>query len=446
MHHQTDRTAGGPIIFDTFNIRDYDYYAAAYSIVSSVSTAGLNNVVCDLPARDVGENAAFPATAPATDVSTAFYRQWWQWVDDNLATLRATTALPFPPGNGVVDGSVAVVNNTGWLMLFNPNARGMPSPTLQVGPQLGLRCDPSGGQLFAFTEYWPVGGRVLQMAACGDGVEFDMEGRGALVVSIAPYAGDASGPAVWGPGHRPGLQASLSPDGSLRLSGWAGAAGGGTSAWLRTRLSGGGVAVSGVYVNGVRCASPPAASASSGTSVVVDVVADPLVSFTHSQFVAGMEYDPAFTGGNLTGTVMVPSVVFDQLAARNASYPVPWTADDLTVAWLAPHRLLLYLDVNFTIGPGVTIPAWLNGTAIPVLPVWSCRTLKSAQCFSGYWVDLTAADVQPDAPYELLISLPSGLPAGGFGGVVYENVNTVDTGTARECQWRCGWGGWGECL
>jgi hypothetical protein len=443
MHHQTDRTAGGPIVFDTFNVRDFDYYAAAYSIVSSVSTAGMNNVVCDIPARDEGEFAAFPAVAPTTDASMQFYQTWWQWVDDNLPTLRATTALPFPPGNGVVDGSVAIVNNTGWLMLFNPNAAAASSAAMQVGPALRLSCDAAASALFSFTEWWPVAGRVLQIAACGDSVAFGMEGRSAVVIAVAPYAPATPPPAAlaFGPGHRAGLLAALSADGSeLTVEGWAGAAGGlpdgnRVRVQLRPPLSAA-ASLKVVRVNGVPCRGAAPGGGAAPAAVDIDVQPDAATSFTHSQFVAGMEYDPLYTGGNLTGTVQVPAAVFAQLAARNATYPVPWTADDLAIAWLAPHRLLLYLDVNFTVGPGATIPAWLNGTPVPVLPVWSCRSLKSAQCFSGYWVDLTAAGVQPDVAYTLTITLPTGLPAGGFGGVVYDNVNTVDSAVARSCTWR----------
>src|SRR3569833_2384947 len=109
-----------------------------------------------------------------------------------------------------------------------------------------------------------------------------------------------------------------------------------------------------------------------------------------------MGYNASINGGMLTGTVQVPSAVFEQLAARASLYPVNWTAADSAVAWLNPARLLAYVDVNFAVGPGVTIPATLDGTAVPVQPVWSCRSLQSSQCFSGYWLDLTAAGVQPD--------------------------------------------------
>jgi hypothetical protein len=65
-----------------------------------------------------------------------------------------------------------------------------------------------------------------------------------------------------------------------------------------------------------------------------------------------------------------------QLAARAASYPVPWTPTDLSIAWLNPSRLIAYVDVNRTIAAGVNIPATLDGSPIAVQPVWSCRSVQ----------------------------------------------------------------------
>ena len=34
------------------NVRDFDYYGAAYTILSAIATGGINAVVCDITARD----------------------------------------------------------------------------------------------------------------------------------------------------------------------------------------------------------------------------------------------------------------------------------------------------------------------------------------------------------------------------------------------------------
>ena len=153
--------------------------------------------------------------------------------------------------------------------------------------------------------------------------------------------------------------------------------------------------------------------------------------FIHNQPVEGMGYNASFAGGALRGTVLVPTAVFAQLAQRNTSYPVPWKEDDAAVPWLLPGRLLLFIDSPpGSLGPGQAgdggnITAAINGSAIPVLEAYNCRTTRLSSCFAGYWIDLSAAGVQPDTPYELTIELPPILPAGTFNGVYYDNVDTI---------------------
>ena len=56
-----------------------------------------------------------------------------------------------------------------------------------------------------------------------------------------------------------------------------------------------------------------------------------VVQFRQSQQVAG-----ALNGTVWSGAATIPAAVFDQLRGRNQSYPVQWTADDLSASWLSP--------------------------------------------------------------------------------------------------------------
>ena len=146
--------------------------------------------------------------------------------------------------------------------------------------------------------------------------------------------------------------------------------------------------------------------------------------FEHNQPILGMAHTASFAGGVLRGTVRVPQAVLDQLAQRAASYPVPWTPEDLQIAWLNPSRLLASIDVNRAVGSAAVITATLGGTPVPVLPCWSCRNVKAEMCFQGFFIDLSAAGVPADTDIELVLTLPT-IAAGSFGGVYYENVDTV---------------------
>ena len=54
----------------------------------------------------------------------------------------------------------------------------------------------------------------------------------------------------------------------------------------------------------------------------------------------------------------------------------------------------------------------------------TCRSLKAPACFSGFWIDLSSVSIGADTPHTLAIKLPSMAP-GAFGGVYYDNVDTV---------------------
>ena len=353
FHHNTDRGDGRR---SDLSIRDYDFYGAPYTILSAIATGGLNAVVCDVPARDAGEFAAFPAAASdARTASVAFYRAWFQFATDHADHLRNTKFLPAPPGPGVIDGTYAMRDGAGFLFLFNPNAEAAETPAglLQASAaSLDVACAPGEGVTIG--ELWPFPAPALLTVPCGANFSLPLDGRSARVLTVAPAApGDAA-------------------------------------------------------------AAAAAAAAR----------AAPL--FRHNQPVAGMAHDAAFAGGALAGTVRVPAAVFAQLAARAADYPVPWTAEDAGIAWLNPARLLVSIDVNRALTSAAVITATLAGAAVPVVPVWSCRNVKQERCFQGFFVDLTAAGVAADTDVPFVVTLPS-MPAGAFGGVYYDNVDTIFT-------------------
>ena len=66
--HQSERTddnGTAPCTMDTdlcydMNARDFDFLGYKFSLLSSIGTAGLNNVLCMIPARDQEEYALFP--------------------------------------------------------------------------------------------------------------------------------------------------------------------------------------------------------------------------------------------------------------------------------------------------------------------------------------------------------------------------------------------------
>jgi hypothetical protein len=61
--------------------------------------------------------------------------------------------LPVPPANGVIDGTYAIANNSGYVFLFNPASRPLSTPPGLLtfnAASLGLACIP--GDVFAVGE------------------------------------------------------------------------------------------------------------------------------------------------------------------------------------------------------------------------------------------------------------------------------------------------------
>ncbi len=120
----------------------------------------------------------------------------------------------------------------------------------------------------------------------------------------------------------------------------------------------------------------------------------------------------------------MPEHVFDQLAARRAAWPIPYTADDLLATWLGSDRLLLYVhiadpDDKWTVG------MTLNGQAVEVKRAYSAIYPDARErTFTGFYSDVS--NLKPDTRYEVEVTLPT-LQPGQFQGLFFENVETEYT-------------------
>ena len=125
IFHQTERTDDNgtnacfgfeKLCYD-MNIRDFDLLGMKYSVISTIGTAGQNLVVTMIPARDPSEFELLPKDA------VSFITDWIRWTDENLPYLANTfpiSNLP-APGYRAVDGTSAMLDDEGYVFLFNPN-------------------------------------------------------------------------------------------------------------------------------------------------------------------------------------------------------------------------------------------------------------------------------------------------------------------------------------
>jgi hypothetical protein len=393
------RTDRGPQLA-SFRARDWDYLGWRYSVISSIAIAGWNNVIDMIPARDSAEDADFSPT------DAAWFHRWLDWAAAHREVLRRTRTIIGQPAIGRVDGTAAIMDDSGFVFLFNPNARPL---TAEFVLDSALGASAGRRPALDLQEIYPrdglrVGKPGVGMWVYGDTVRVPMDGASAIVLEVAPYDAAMGRTVLYGAPGKASATASR-----LTLTGVHGEVG--TTAHLLVSLPAGAVPAPPVTtVNGVR--------------VPVRVVApnrvEMDVKFGGAEFHKLQQvgrYDSAFAGGTFTGSFTIPRRVFDQLAARQRAWPIPWTTEDFQTTWLAPQRLLLFVQVaqpDDTWEPRMTI----DGREVALRKAYS-SVRPVPHDLTGYYADVSL--LSADVPYAVRVELPR-LRPGQFQGLFFENV------------------------
>jgi hypothetical protein len=394
------RTDDRGVVLQRFRARDWDYLGWRYSLLSSIATGGWNNVLNMIPARDEDEFKHF------SEADRRWFRSWIDWTDRNKEYLRHTRPIIGQPALGKVDGTSAILENRGFIFLFNPNARRL-AAAFALDDTIGLT--PGGS--YVLKEIFPLEGRLVGKPGegrwqGGDRVSIDIDGGTAVVLEVQPAAAP-QGPLLFG---APG-SATLD-GGTLTLTGVRGESG--TTSDLFVSLPQGSAPTS-VVVNG----EPGSIGSSSAAGVTIPVRFDG-APFRQYQPVAATPND--FTGGRLAGTFTIPRRVMDQLAARRKAWPIPWTPEDFQTTWLVPERLLLFVQIaqpDAKWNASLTI----DGRTVELRKAYSA--VRSApRTFVGFYADLSMLDA--DRPYTFELTLPQ-LEPGRLQGVFFDNVETEYT-------------------
>ena len=385
--------------------RDWDYLGWRYSLLSSIAVAGWNNVLDMIPARDLEEHKAFSET------DRSWFRKWIDWTSANKEYLRHTRTILGQPAIGKVDGTAAIVGDRGFVFLFNPNGRRMTAAFVLDGI-IGLT--PRGPM--TIKELYPLDGRLIGkpgagLWAAGDRVSVPLDGGSAVVLEIAPVRAPLAQPLLFG---APG---AVTVSGTvLSIDGVRGEAG--TTQELQVLLP---AAIAGAAAPGeVRVNGATVRATRAGAGVVSFPVTFDGAAFHAYQQIGTVE--PSFEGGGFAARFAVPQRVFDQLAARRKAWPIPWTSEDYRTTWLAPERLLLFVQI------AEPDPAWeasltIDGRTVELRKAYSAvRT--APRTFVGFYADLSL--VEPGREHTLELQLPH-LRPGQLQGVFFENVETEFT-------------------
>jgi len=265
-------------------------------------------------------------------------------------------------------------------------------------------------------ELYPLDGRLIGkpgagLWAAGDRVSVPLDGGSAVVLEIAPVRAPLAQPLLFG---APG---AVTVSGTvLSIDGVRGEAG--TTQELQVLLP---AAIAGAAAPGeVRVNGATVRATRAGAGVVSFPVTFDGAAFHAYQQIGTVE--PSFEGGGFAARFAVPQRVFDQLAARRKAWPIPWTSEDYRTTWLAPERLLLFVQI------AEPDPAWeasltIDGRTVELRKAYSAvRT--APRTFVGFYADLSL--VEPGREHTLELQLPH-LRPGQLQGVFFENVETEFT-------------------
>ncbi len=404
--HQTPRNDdAGKLVSEPFRRRDWDYLGWRYSLISSIAVGGLNNVVDMIPARDPEEFKNF------SQEEIAFFRRWLQWTDQNRKYLLNTRFIIGQPAVGRVDGTSALVDDRGTIFLFNPNG-GELTAEFNLDQSIGL----SGKGEFVLTEVYPHEGRRVGKPGAGrwtygDRVSLSMAGASALALKVDPAEPSLSEPQVFNVMGSANWSAGI-----LSLTGVRGEIGTTTDALV---LLPDGQKTEGATVNGQRFHFHQ-----SENRVTIPI------RFEGEQFSAMQQvgsFDPRFAGGTFTSHFSIPGRIFEQLRARGKAWPIPWTEDDLKTTWLAPQRLLLFVQIAEP-DDQMNVNLRLDGKPVDLKKAYA-SVRPHPPSFVGFYADVSELEAGRD--YQVQLDLPA-LRLGQFQGLFFENVEPEYTDHVKQ--------------
>lgn len=401
--HQTQRSdADRKMRRDRYRVRDWDYLGWRYSLLSSIATAPFNHVVNYIPARSEQEYEHF------SEEDKAFFRHWLDFTDEHIEYMRNVRPIIGQPMVGRVDGTSAIIEDKGFVFLFNPNYRKLKAE-FALDKTIGL----TKGDKFIIKELYPqedrlIGGTNKALWNYGDKVVIPMGGARAMALQIEPVNESITEPILFNCSGKATLKNS-----SLDLTDVEGEIGTETELLVLLPKDN---KIENVTVNGKKVSSEQKGK------IVTCKVKFAGTYFSHANQIGS--YEPDFNKTTYKAVFNIPKRIFNQMQRHKKDWPIEYTEDDLLATWLDPSRLLLFVcvaqpddkqDVKITIdGKQIEAKKAYNG----IYPYVGKHT------YMGIYADVS--NLKPDVKHEIEVTLPQ-LKPGQFQGLFFENIETEYT-------------------
>jgi hypothetical protein len=304
-----------------------------------------------------------------------------------------------------VDGTASFIGDQGFLFLFNPNYKMLPAH-IRLDASIGLKA----GREFLLRELYPSDGKLIGKPGAGvwkygDEVELKVDGTSANVLELVQVSRSTE-IFVFGADSSDALnpaRASLK-NGVVRLLDVAGEPGSEQAVGVLLQDD---TPLKEMKVNG-----KPVAFRQSGRYASANVKFAGR-TFTHSQEVALQ----SSSNGTWSGSFVIPSRILQQLVRRRELWPIPWTKQDYDTTWLAPERLLLFVQLAEP-DDKVEVKISLDGSPLELKRAYS-SVREHSTSFVGFYADLS--NIEPETPHTIRLTLPK-LDPGRFKGIFFDNV------------------------
>ena len=386
---------------DAFRVRDWDYLGWKYSLFSSIATGGLNNIVSMIPARDMEEFQSF------SEQDKSFFRNWIKWTTQNRKYLLNTRFIIGQPAIGRIDGTSAIVENRGFIFLFNPNARQMTAQFF-VNQTIGLEQENA----YVIREIFPEQNKFIGKTAAGiwqfdDLFSIKMDGASVKVFEILPLSDLGKNKAVLF-----NLQGKIQLNGNeISITDAKAEAGAVINPLVLLNED---IRISGVRVNNQNV------NFIQNNNIIQFTVAFSGSHFSHMQQIG--EYQPGFSGGTYTADISIPGRIFEQMEKRKQQWPINWTITDYKTPWLAPERLLLFVQIAEP-QEDLDVKLLINDQQVKLQKAYT-SIRRHPRCFVGWYTDIST--LKPDTNHNFKLTLPQ-LRPGQFQGLFLENIETEYT-------------------
>jgi hypothetical protein len=127
-----------------------------------------------------------PTKTGIPDQDKAEIRRWLDWGRKNIAFLKVRHDLPDWPTAGRVDGSAHLVDDRGFIFLFNPDKNSLAGQFALTEQGIGLK----GKGTFQIAQDYPESSQSIRVGS-GETVLWKVPGESAVILKIQPARGTA---------------------------------------------------------------------------------------------------------------------------------------------------------------------------------------------------------------------------------------------------------------